>query len=918
MGEQNESVILDVKLDAAKVSQDLNEMVTRIAALKTQQRELTKEINAGRDADGKYAEQLIRVKDQLSWTEKQAKGLSATTKLLTADTQTYSDSLNGQRQKLADMQKAYDQLDKAQRESEGGRQFLEAIKAQHDAVLGLEGATGRMQRNVGNYPKALTSAIPGFDKFNGMLEKIGLTFSDLGTSAGGALKKVGSSMANLGKQAASALANPIILAVAAVVVVLKQLYDAFQRNEQAQNAWQKATAPFMALWQNFQRVFDDIVKSLQRVGAAFGADGQIIEFFTKNVLREFNIIIGVVRVAILNLTKEAEIIGKVFTAVFGRFRELTKDSFLSRWFESARAAISGFIDQINAVVETITSSKIGQALGLKEYLQDLKAIVGSSNELTEANKRIVESEAAVAKQRRENVKQDADDQRDIAELRAKAAERDKYTAAERLKFLEDANAKEEAIAKRAFDLAKTQYESEKLRNSLTESNAEDLERENQAYANMVATETAYLNKQRELAGQMSKLRQQNASERKAEQDKATKEAEAAERARMENAKKIAQEAEDFALSLIEDETEKAIAQRRIQGEREIAELQRRLNEEKNLTAESRAQLAELILGKQEALYADLERIAAEAAERMTAEQEAEEQARAARILEYRLQLTEQGSVAELELMQSQLDLQMEQALAAENLTEEEKYLIRETFAKKAADLDTQYHNNLIKTAENAREQYRKSLLDTAANASSVFGSMSDLLAEYGEQNEDAAAASRAFGVASIVTDQAISIANTAKAITEAVAGATQAAAAGGPAAPFLLAGYVAAMVGAVLGAVAGVTSSIQQAKSLMSQADGDGKSAGKYAGGGVVPGTSYTGDKLTANVNSAEVISNPRQAANLLYEISNNPARGGFDYGQMAEAIAAANESLPAPVMNYEEFADFNKKRLTYNEFAKI
>ena len=130
MAEGRESTILDVKLDAGKVAQDLQDLITRIAALKAQQKELNEQIKAGNDIDGKYAEQLIRVKDQLSWTEKQAKGLSATTKLLNADTLTYSDSLNGERQKLADMQKAYDQLDKAQRESEGGKAFLEAIKAQ--------------------------------------------------------------------------------------------------------------------------------------------------------------------------------------------------------------------------------------------------------------------------------------------------------------------------------------------------------------------------------------------------------------------------------------------------------------------------------------------------------------------------------------------------------------------------------------------------------------------------------------------------------------------------------------------------------------------------------------------------------------------------------------------------------------------
>ena len=108
----------------------------------------------------------------------------------------------------------------------------------------------------------------------------------------------------------------------------------------------------------------------------------------------------------------------------------------------------------------------------------------------------------------------------------------------------------------------------------------------------------------------------------------------------------------------------------------------------------------------------------------------------------------------------------------------------------------------------------------------TFGAMSDLLSNYGEQNQDAAAASKAFGIMQIITDQAISIADTAKAITAAVAGATAAAAATGPAAPFTLGAYIASMVGAVIGAVASVASTIAQARQLIS---GSGKDAGKFA-----------------------------------------------------------------------------------------
>jgi hypothetical protein len=51
--------------------------------------------------------------------------------------------------------------------------------------------------------------------------------------------------------------------------------------------------------------------------------------------------------------------------------------------------------------------------------------------------------------------------------------------------------------------------------------------------------------------------------------------------------------------------------------------------------------------------------------------------------------------------------------------------------------------------------------------------------------------------------------------------------------------------------------------SVISQITQISKSAGKFAEGGIVGGTSYSGDKLFAMVNSGEMILNKRQQGNL-------------------------------------------------------
>ena len=832
MAENRESTILDVKLDAGKVAQDLNDLITRIAALKAQQKSLNEEIKAGNDVDGKYAEQLIRVKDQLAWTEKQAKGLSATTKLLNADTLTYSDSLNGERQKLADMQKAYDQLDRAQRESEGGKAFLEAIKAQSDAVKGLEEDTGRAQRNVGNYPKAWADAIPGLNKATGVLSNMGVTMDDLQSKGVKAFSSLGQSVKAFGK---AFITPPIVIITAvlgAIMAVVKKVSEAFKKNDAAMTALQKSFAIFKPIGEAIGVVFNELANAIAKV------------------------------------------------------------------VEGAAKAVSWIAEKL--------------APGYKQAADEAQALVQAQDDLEEAERKHTENSA------KRN--------RDISALRAEAMDKEKHTAEERKELLAQAIELEKANLEEEKNIKAEQLRIlEETARRESDTSDETANKISQARAAMYQAEQSYYDGVRSLKRQQSAFDKEIASEqaKAAEDARKKREAEAkaaadAELARQENARKIAQEAEDFAISLIEDETERTIAQRKIQGDREIAALQERLDKEKNLTEESRAQLAELIRGKQEALNAELEQMATDAANKLTEEQVKAEEERARRILEYKAELAEENSQEELYIQKQLLDMQMQQELDALNLTEEEKYLIRETFAKKAEELDKQYHDNLVRQAEDAREAYKESLMATAASASQTFGAMSDLLSQYGEENEAAAKASKAFGIAQIITDQAISIADTAKAISAAVAGATVAAASTGPAAPFVLAGYIAAMVGAVLGALGSIASTIAQAKQLMSSADTAGKDAGRYAGGGTVPGTSYTGDKLIAHVNSGEGIYTGTQANNLLQEIANNPVRGGFDYGQMAEAMAYAVSQQPAPVVVYKELQEFGQKVSTFNEIASV
>lgn len=196
----------------------------------------------------------------------------------------------------------------------------------------------------------------------------------------------------------------------------------------------------------------------------------------------------------------------------------------------------------------------------------------------------------------------------------------------------------------------------------------------------------------------------------------------------------------------------------------------------------------------------------------------------------------------------------------------------------------------------------------ATSVGTVFEGFQELFNEFGKESEDAAKAAKAFGIMGVVASQAQAIANTVAATTKAVEAAINAAAQTGIAAPFTTPVFIAEMTAIVAGAAASAMSGIIQAKQLLS--------GGKFATGGIVPGTSYTGDAVTARVNSGEMILNRDQQTRLFDALSGTANNNslGFNYEMMAAAMAAQ----PAPVVVYTELQEFGQKVTTYNEIASV
>jgi hypothetical protein len=207
----------------------------------------------------------------------------------------------------------------------------------------------------------------------------------------------------------------------------------------------------------------------------------------------------------------------------------------------------------------------------------------------------------------------------------------------------------------------------------------------------------------------------------------------------------------------------------------------------------------------------------------------------------------------------------------------------------------------------------KNYADAGQAVGATLNAMGDAIVALSGNQQKAVKAQKAFGLAAIIINEAVSAANTAAAITEAVEAATRAAAATGVAAPFTQPVFVATMVSTIAAAVAGTISNIVAAKQLLQTAD---TNSGKYAEGGIVPGTSYTGDNMVAQVNSREAIMTLQQQKTL-FEIANGRTPA-FDYNALAGVLIAAVAAQPAPVLDLQEFHNFEDKVVTFDEYAKI
>ena len=560
-----------------------------------------------------------------------------------------------------------------------------------------------------------------------------------------------------------------------------------------------------------------------------------------------------------------------------------------------------------SALATVVAKVVG---GITSAATAVLNLIPAYRKASEAAQELVRAQDALQDRQREYVVNEAERDKEIAELRKKAVSDEKLTAKEREDIYKQIDELSRQGMEERKNIAAENYrilQEEAKKNNDTSDAMKD--RLAQAYAEMIKAQTDYLTETTRIGSRQRQTREeqakQEAEEAKRQADERKRRWQEAQRNREEAEKKATEELrklEDLRNAMIEGEADRRRATIDTTYTRQIEDLQKRLDTEKNLTKEARESITEQQKLLREQMWKELAAVDDEQLKKaneavLQGQHEAEKRMEEARKLtreEYEketLRLSNdmqqrmneiygnvvKASEVEMEVAQTNYDRlkEMDADTKAALFANEDQY--------RAAVLDAEAQ--IMEARTKNEEALKAQAAEVAQTMQAVTGAMSSLYEAAAGDSESYEKFKKAMAIA----DAAISLAQT-------IAAATSASTAGDP---YTMAIRIASNVAAVTAQFAAVVKAIKAATI---------PSAPKFAEGGVVPGTSYTGDKVLIRANSGERVLTKEMSDNLVKMLAQGVPSWGMDYDRLEQAFVRAASRVPAPVLDYSEFVAYGRK----------
>ena len=477
---------------------------------------------------------------------------------------------------LSNLTAEYDNLSKAERDSAKGKELQDKINAVTKELKGAEEATGRFNRNVGNYENAIKSV-----------------FGNNQLVAG--IQAVRNGVIGVSKAFDLLKSHPVIAVISVITALFLKLANSAKNNEEQYVKLQQVLAPLKMAMDGITRVVESIV-----------------------------------------------------------------DVFLSA-AQAVTGLVGAFLDFIG-VGDSINQNS-------KDYIE------------------LEKQKLDLANKERSDLVENAKLSMEASDLRAKSAQKDKYSAEERIQFLNEAIDKEKAMADNELEQAKQRLEIAKKEAERTKNSKEVNDELAQAEANLYNVQKEYNTKTRELYSQRSeaqtKLNQEEEQRLQLVQERSDKEL------------AVMRALRDSENALIADSVEKQRAAINSSYDDQIADLRKRMETEENLTDQARAAMSATIENLEKKRTAELAELNEESI-REKLEQEAA-------YIEQRLQLATEGTIQEYSLKAEQLKKEKEIELSNTKLTAEQKQLIEDSYQKKLDEMTSEYERKKQDKAMEALE-----------------------------------------------------------------------------------------------------------------------------------------------------------------------------------------------------------------------
>ena len=507
-----EQVIIDIELkglgDAKKGLDDLtkqqiaqqDEIKKTTAEIKEYEKELAalrKEQQAGGQLtdeqiarEQELAANIQTSKVELASQKDELSKVNAERRAAVKEVDQYNTALNAElgsneqlKAQLGILTKEYNLLSAEQRENtDKGQQLTTQIKDITDKLKENESAVGDNRRNVGNYSQSIQDALGNVTIFGTNLGSLTKSFKET-------------------KEAT--------LAHVEALVVTEGVQKAHTAATNSQTAAQKALNVATLAGKVAMNVFK-LALIATGIGAFVVVVGSLVAYFksTEEGAMRLKVVMAALGSITANITSKMADFGKVIFDAFNNIKELKiqdvfksigdsiRDNITNRMeaFGLAGKAIAkifsgdikeGFKDLSNSVAQGVTGIEdpIGkvQAAGEKVvqlYENGKKAVKGFADEIAADTQKAIalqQKENALVFQRRNLLKENAQIEAQVAELRADAADKANLSQEEIIAKLEEASALESKRLQNLTQIAQTEFDIQKGRSQLATDSAEEAE-----------------------------------------------------------------------------------------------------------------------------------------------------------------------------------------------------------------------------------------------------------------------------------------------------------------------------------------------------------------------------------------------------------------------------------------------------------